>query len=40
MLKMHCVTDIFLGTLLKYTEQLFQQPFSDICEAKVSGVLT
>ena len=23
MLKMHCVTDIFLGTLLKFTEQLF-----------------
>ena len=41
MLKIHCVIiDVFVGTSPKFTEQLFYRTFSDVCEAKASGVPT
>ena len=40
MLKICYVTDVFLGTSSRFTEQLFQQTFSNAGEAKASEVLT
>ena len=40
MLKMRCISDVFQGTWPKFTEQLFERTFSNVCKAKTSGVLT
>ena len=37
MLKMHCLTDVCLGTWPKFIEQLFQRTFSDVWKAKASA---
>ena len=39
MLKIGCVTNVFLGTWPKFTEHLFSQTFFDVFEAKPHPVV-